>query len=423
MSGFGEVGRSPLRILWVKTELLHPVDRGGRIRSYQMLRQLRELHHVTYLALDDGSAGEDAAARAHEYCHRLLRVPVPQARRGSLRFYAGLAGNLASSLPYVCWKFRSAALEARIRELVEADEIDLVVCDFLYPSSNVPADLPVPVVLFQHNVEAQIWRRHLDVASNPLARSYFALQWRRMRRFEMAECRRVSHVVAVSDADRDRIRDEYGVSSVSAVPTGVDTDYFRPSRAVQASPHELVFTGAMDWLPNEDGMSWFAAEILPLVRRLVPTATLTIVGRNPSATVRALAERVDGVTVTGGVPDVRPFLERAAAFVVPLRIGGGTRLKIYEAMAMERPVVSTNIGAEGLPLRDGREVVLADGPERFARAVADLLTDRTRADQIARTAAERVRAEFSWRRVAEQFSDSCLALVPGEDPAPATSIS
>src|SRR5206468_215570 len=133
------------------------------------------------------------------------------------------------------------------------------------------------------------------------------------------------------------------------VPTGVDTEFFRPSGDIERNDHELVFTGSMDWLPNEDGIIWFCDEILPLVRHELPSVTVSIVGRTPSKPVRDLAQRHTGVAVTGSVPDVRPYMERAAAFVIPLRIGGGTRLKVYEAMGMEIPIVSTTIGAEGLP--------------------------------------------------------------------------
>ena len=396
----------PLRILWLKTELLHPVDRGGRIRTYQMLRELRREHHVTYLALDDGQATEAQAAQATEYCHVLHRVPMAPAPRGSWRFYAGVLASLPSRLPYVVWKFRSAALRRRIRELVAADRIDVVVCDFLFPMASVPDDLPCPVVLFQHNVEAVIWKRHLEVARNPLAKAYLRLQWRRMQRFEREACRRVARVVTVSERDERTHAEEYGIAA-PAVPTGVDTGFFRPSGTVAPLPHDVVFTGAMDWLPNEDGMEYFVAEVFPRVRAAVPDATLTIVGRNPTSRVRALAEAQPGITVTGGVPDVRPYLERAAVFVVPLRVGGGTRLKIYEALAMAKPVVSTTIGAEGLPLDDGEELLLADDAETFAASVVRLLQYPESATALGRRGAERVRAEFGWRGVAARFAALC----------------
>jgi sugar transferase (PEP-CTERM/EpsH1 system associated) len=407
-----------MHILWLKTELLHPVDKGGRIRTYNMLRALRREHRVTYLTLDDGSAAPDAAERAAEYCHELVRVPFAPAPKGGARFFGDLAANLLSPLPYAVARYRSPAMRRAVGRAVAGGGVDVVVCDFLAPSLNVPGGLGAPAVLFQHNVEAMIWERHARVAANPVKRLYMREQWRRMRRHEAAECRRFDHVVAVSPQDAEVFRRDFGVRSVSDVPTGVDTDYFRPAGGAERRPHELVFTGSMDWLPNEDAILWFAAEVLPRVRARVPDAALTVVGRNPTAPVRALDGR-GGVTVTGSVPDVRPYLERGAAFVVPIRIGGGTRLKIYEAMAMERAVVSTAVGAEGLPVRDGVDALIADAPDAFADAVVALLTDPARAAAVGREAAAMVRARFGWEAVTARFAADCEGVVARRAGGPA----
>lgn len=396
-----------MHILWIKTELLHPVDKGGRIRTYQMLRALREQHQVTYLTLDDGSAAPDAVERAGEYADRLIRIPFYSAPKRSAKFWGELVMNLGSRLPYAVAKYRAPALTDAIRQAVRHGDVDVVVCDFLAPSLNVPGGLGVPTVLFQHNVEAEIWRRHFEVRSNPVARQYFRSQWRRMERFERAECRRFDRVIAVSTQDATLMRTAYGVSRVAAIPTGVDTEYFRRTENVSRESRHLVFTGSMDWLPNEDGIRWFVSEILPRVRTLVPEVSVTVVGRHPPEAVQALATTDASVRVTGTVPDVRPFIESAAAFIVPLRIGGGTRLKIFEAMAMECPVVSTPVGAEGLPVRDGEHLLLAESGDAFARAVAELLLAPERAATLARSAAALVRTSYSWSRVAEEFADLC----------------
>jgi polysaccharide biosynthesis protein PslH len=202
---------------------------------------------------------------------------------------------------------------------------------------------------------------------------------------------------------------------VSSVPTGVDTDFFRPSGTVSRKPGSIVFTGSMDWMPNEDGMVWFVEEILPRIERAVPEATLTIVGRNPTSRVKALADGRPRISVTGTVPDVRPYLEAASVVVVPLRVGGGTRIKIYEAMGMERAVVSTTIGAEGLDVRDGKHIVLADDPDAFADAVIGLLRSPERAADIGHASASHVRTHFGWASVAEQFAERCsTAASPSE---------
>lgn len=401
-----------MHILWIKTELLHPVDKGGRIRTYQMLRALARQHEVTYLTLDDGTAAPDAIARATEYCARVEVVPFTPPAKGSAGFYAALLGNLLSPLPYAIARYEVPALRERLRTICRERKVDVVVCDFLAPSINVPDDLGVPVILFQHNVEAMIWERHAQVATHPLKKAYMTEQWRRMKRFEAAECRRVSSVVAVSTQDADVFRRDYGVAVVPDVPTGVDTEYFVRQPDVVRKAGSMVFTGSMDWMPNEDGISWFVESILPKIRAQLPDATLTIVGRNPTAKVRALHAPAAGVTVTGSVPDVRPYLASHQLFIVPLRVGGGTRLKIYEGMTMGLPTVSTTIGAEGLPVVDGEHLVLADDPESFASACIALLRDPMQARAMGDAADGYVRQQFGWDGVARRFAEFCQAVIP-----------
>lgn len=397
-----------MRILWLKTELLHPVDKGGKIRTYHMLRELkRQGHEITYLTLDDRSGAGDAEERAVEYCDHLITVPHRTVPKFSAGFYLELALNLASPLPYFMRKYRSEGMRSEILRLAGEERFDVLVCDFLQPSVNVPSEVALPTVLFQHNVEAMIWKRHFEVQSNPLKKLYLRNQWRKSFRYERDACRRFDRVVAVSEEDRLRMEREYDLSEVEDVPTGVDTEFFRPRGGAGREPHNLVFTGSMDWLPNEDAIQYFTKEILPLVRRSVPDVSLTVVGRNPYPSLIELSKRDPSVIVTGRVEDVRPYMERAAAYIVPIRIGGGTRLKIYEAMAMEKPIVSTTIGAEGLPVRDGEELLLADDAPAFAAGVVRVLRDESFALGLGGRAARVVRESFGWDKVSARFAEIC----------------
>jgi len=396
-----------LRILWLKTELLHPVDKGGKIRTIEMLKRLKGQHHITYLTLDDGTATADAYSRAQEYCHELICVPVRMARRSSAQFYAELLRNLLSTLPYAIERYRSKAMSRAIVEKSLTGNYDVLVSDFLVSAVNVPPRLPLPKVLFQHNVEAMIWRRRAETESHLAAKLYFTGQWRRMAAFERRLCRAFDAVIGVSEQDCSVMQREYGIESVAAVPTGVDTDFFRPSGVRSPVSGKLVFTGSMDWTPNEDAVRFFIKEILPLVQREVPAATLTVVGRNPSGALLNLVRDDDRIVVTGRVDDVRPFIEEAVCCIVPIRIGGGTRLKIYEGMAMEKPVVSTTVGAEGLPVSDGIDILLADNPKEFAATVVKLLRDENLARAIGEKAAANVRGRFGWDHVAANFSELC----------------
>ena len=394
-----------MRILWIKTELLHPLDKGGRIRSYQMLRSLSRQHHVIYLCLDDGLAAPDARARAREYAQEVVVVPFRLPAKLTLGFFAALLRNLLSPLPYAIACYRSPKLRAEVSRLAAA--VDLIVCDFLSPSINVPDGLPAPMLLFEHNVEATIWQRHATVPQHPLRRAYMRLQWRRMLRHEARECRRFAHVVAVSAIDAEIIRREYAATSVGHVATGVDLAYFCAPRPRPRDSHQLAFVGSMDWIPNDDGIRWFVSEVFGAIQQRIPDARLTVVGRSPSRDMRALAARNPAIEVTGTVPDVRPYLERAAVSVVPLRIGGGTRLKIYEMMAMGVPVVSTAIGAEGLPVRHGEHLLIADTADEQVSAISALLMDPAGAELLAVNALRYVQQHCSWDAVAECFLAQC----------------
>ena len=394
-----------VRILWLKTELLHPVDKGGKIRTYNMLKELKRKCHITYLTLDDGAVDNTARELANEYCHDLVCIPHRRREKFTTGFYVELALNLASDLPYAIKKYESSEMRREIEKRV--GDCDVLICDFLAPAVNIPRDLECATVLFQHNVEAMIWKRHYEVQTNAARKAYLYRQWRKMVDFEAATCPKFDSVVAVSREDREQMEREYGVENVYDIPTGVDTAFFRPSSQRERKPHNLVFTGSMDWLPNEDAIRYFTEQIMPRIKQSVPDVTLTVVGRDPYPGLVELSKQDPSVIVTGRVEDVRPYMDEAAVYIVPLRIGGGTRLKIYEAMAMEKPIVSTSIGAEGLPVMNGTEIVLADTPESFADAVVKLLHDRDLANTIGQCAATRVRKEFGWNTVADSFAGIC----------------
>ena len=372
-----------------------------------MLRELKRDHEITYLALDDGASGPNEKKLATEYCHELICVPHRTAPKFSPGFYRDLVANLASPLPYFMKKYESKGMRREIERLLKEQKFDVMVCDFLQPSVNVPANLDVATVLFQHNVEAVIWKRHYELQKNPLKRAFLYDQWRKTWRYERSACRKFALVVAVSAADEHQMREEYDLRRAAAVATGVDIDYFRPSGEITPEKHNIVFTGSMDWLPNEDAMQYFIRELLPLVRKEIPDVTLTVVGRNPYASLVELSKSDKRIVVTGRVDDVRPFIEKAAVFVVPIRIGGGTRLKIYEAMSMGKPVVSTTVGAEGLPVTNNQELVLADSASDFADALIRVFRDPDWAAELGGRAEKLVREKFGWRGVAESFAALC----------------
>jgi glycosyltransferase involved in cell wall biosynthesis len=273
----------------------------------------------------------------------------------------------------------------------------------LMPSSPVQ----VPVVLFTHNVEAEIFARHRDVSRDPLRRAIWENQRAKMARFEAAAVRRADAVVAVSERDADVLRSGYEATNVRVIPTGVDLDFFA-YRPASGKPN-VVFTGSMDWMANIDGIEFLLRDVWPMVQSAVPSAQMTVVGRSPPpALVDEARRRGYSWTFTGWVPETRPWVWDAAAFVIPLRVGGGTRLKVWEAMAMGSVVVSTRIGTEGLPVEDEKHCLLADTPEELARALVRVLREAPLRDRLSLEARQHVEQNFSFRRAAAVFEDICI---------------
>ena len=388
-----------MKILWVKSDFLHPTTKGGKIRTLEMLKQLHRRHEIHYISLDDGTQPE-GLARSGEYCSHVYAIPHRVPEKTSPGFAVQLASGLFSSMPVPIGRFVSAAMKRKTTELIAREKFDSVVCDFLSAAPNVP-NLP-ECVLFEHNVESTIWQRRVEHAANPAARWYLGIQARRMLRYEGEVCRTARRVIAVSELDADRMRKQFQTPGAVAVPTGVDVEYFTPP-SPRPKNSGLVFIGSMDWMPNSDGILWFARDVLPLIRRSRPECSLTVAGRKPSEEILQLAKDHARIEVTGTVPDVRPYLWQSSVSIVPLRIGGGTRLKIYEAMAARSPVVSTTVGAEGLAIADGENIRLADTPESFARICVELLEDEAARERIAQAAWGLVRSRCSWEAVSREF--------------------
>ena len=400
-----------MKILWLKTEVLHPMDKGGKIRSYETLKHLKRSNQVTYLCFRRTEDSRESIEQSSAYADRLLTVPLHSTQRYSAAFYLDLSANLASPLPYSIQKYRSDEMRRAISHTIRQDGYDLIISDFLTPCVNLAGRTRTPSILFQHNVESQIWERYYQNAPNPVRRAYFYSQFRKMARFEGRCLRQFDAIIAVSEADRQTMSSRFGTGNIHCVPTGVDTSYFAPAAGARLNRSELVFTGSMDYMPNEDAIIYFVDSVLPKIASRVIDVSLTVVGRNPGPRLLALSKSNPRVNVTGSVPDVRPYLERAACFVVPIRIGGGTRLKIFEAMSMARPVVSTTVGAEGLPVTNGDHLLIADDPQDFAERVIEVLKDAEHARAIGDRARLLVAREFGWDCAAGRFAKICEDIV------------
>jgi glycosyltransferase involved in cell wall biosynthesis len=399
-----------LKVLWVKANKLLPVHSGGDIRSYNIARQLARRHELTFLSYYDGRPDQDYERQLAEHFPGAVSVCVRKTGASSVARGANYLVHLTSSLPYAVGRFGSAEVRQKLSGWFQQRRFDIAICDFLDAAVNFPRELTIPSVLFQHNVESEIWRRHASTESNPLKRQMYAVEFRKMLRYERAAVRKFHHVIAVSEHDRSLMETWVEGSRITVVPTGVDLEKYRPDFSIRPAAPLVVFVGAMDWEPNVDAMEYFCQQIWPLVLARSCEAKLRIVGRNPGDRIRRLTS--DSVQITGRVDSVAEHLHDASVVVVPLRIGGGTRLKIYEAMAVGKAVVSTSLGAEGLDVHHGRDIILADHPASFAEATLNFLKDHKLRQNYERAAAQ-LAAQYDWAVVSERF-ECALGIISGQ---------
>lgn len=403
-----------MKILWVKAGGLVPPDTGGKIRSYNILRELARQHSVTFFSFY-AAHNKDLHPGLKRMFDRVVCVPLALPEPRSLAEIRDYTIRFLSRKPYNITKYCRSEVRLRLRALLKKETYDAIVCDFMIAAGVIPWGWPTPKVLFTHNVEAAIWRRHYEVATNPVWKATSWWEWRKMQAAERKYLHLADKVLTVSETDRDAFAPFVDAGRLAVIPTGVDVDYFRP-QPTKENANSLVFTGSMDWLPNEDAILYFVDAILPLIKQQCPDVSLEVVGRSPSPKLQALTEREKSLHLTGRVDDIRPFVARAAVCIVPLRIGGGTRLKIFEAMAMSKAVVSTSVGAEGLPVRSGENILLTDTPNDFAQAVLSLLRDANQRQRLGASARALVEKNYSWRKIAESFASVLTEVISSHRP-------
>ena len=402
---------SRLKILILRVRLLYPLNCAGKIRTAKILEQLNKHHDVTLVAYRFPEDTDEDEKLTAEHCSRLITIPYTEAAKGTLQFYSELGANLLQSKPYVVSKYSSRAMARSVEHLYHAMQPDLIICDFLQSCEALRYIPHAPFVLFQHNVEAIIFEQMASRATHFWERAFHSLQGWRLRRYERKMCRRATRVFTVSEIDCRDFAEQYDVHHCDVVPTGVDTDYYQPS----ASPprtNNIVFSGSMDWIANQDAVQYFVRDILPLVRKEIPDVMFSVVGRNPPPEIRKLGE-AHHIHITGNVDDIRPFLRAAKVYVAPMRMGSGTRLKLFEAMAMGKAIVSTSSGAAGLPVHYGKNIVFADTPERFAQQVIELMRDHYWRELVEQNARALVEKHHSWKQVGQVFNELCYSAMIG----------
>jgi glycosyltransferase involved in cell wall biosynthesis len=374
-----------MRILVLTQVVVYPADAGPKVKTLQVLRYLAAWHEVIYCTFVRSEQEARDAEKLREICQRVITVPLQRSRVSDVRF---LVESVATGDSFLLRRDSRAAMRVMVRQLLQEERIDVLHVDQLNMMRFVPSDWSGTVTLDEHNAVWQVFERLQKGTRNSLSRWILAREARVIRKLEGEACRRAQVVLAVSEEDQQALRIVAGESvPIEVVPITVDAAQFQPLwEARDPQPDRLLTIGTMFWLPNSEGVIWWLRHGYEHLRSLHPNVIYDIVGAKPPRALQTMAEQHAGVHVHGYVPDAKPFWTQAGALAVPLLSGGGVRVKILEAMAMGVPVVSTTIGCEGLAVRNGEHLLVADTPEAFSRACARVLQDQELAQRLAHNA-------------------------------------
>ena len=400
-----------MQILFVATNLPVPPNNGQAIRSLAMIQALASSGHgLSFLSFANTSRPQNLDPLP-ALCRSIDLLELEMKNLTERTDYLQRLKCLSALKPYSVERFRSAAMRAKIQEKLTGGKYDFVLCDGLYALANIPIST-VPITLNCHNVEYIILQRYAQLERNVLKKTYARIESFLMRAAERDSCHRVANAMVCSKIDLGILRRLRPDLPIFVVPNVIDTDLFRPVETAHLGRKDpvLLFQGVMDWYPNRDAVEFFARAILPRVRAECPDVKLIVAGRNPPNQFVEQFRSDRKIEFTGTVPDMRPYLAAASVVIVPLRVGGGTRIKILEACAACKPIVSTSVGAEGLDLQPGKEIILADDPGEFASSVVNLLRHPARSEAMARSARAAVVERYSQvtlKRTLDALISSC----------------
>ncbi|MDE0327183.1 MAG: glycosyltransferase family 4 protein [Candidatus Poribacteria bacterium] len=396
-----------MKILFLSPTVPFPLTDGGRIRVFNLLKQIAQKSEVTLLALETQPADAEGVSQLQQLgiqVHLVSNAPtLPRLSFGTL------ANAFFKRQPITVARYDLPAYRQQFKALIATDIFDLVHYE-MFHTAQFRTETDLPGVLSQQNVDSAIWRRLCGETVNPFYKFAYWTQQLAFQRYERVLSPKFDAVTCTSDIDAAVFQQHCAEGVIEIIPNGVDVTHYQPDFSAEAPAH-LIYIGSMDWYPNEDAVSFFADEVLPQIHAEVPEVKFSIVGGNPSAHVKKLAEK-EGIVVTGRVPEIKPYFAETTVFVVPLRIGSGTRLKILEALAMGKAIVSTSVGAEGLDLKDGEEIFIADEPKVFAEAVTRLLKDPSLRRRIGKNGRARVEQDYDWRSISEKLHQLYTRILP-----------
>lgn len=384
-----------MKILFVTKELPFPVNNGHRMRSVNILKGIATGNQIDIICLEQHVKMTEAKQALKAFYTHLT---VIEASSNSVVVKAiTLFKSLFTNLPYSIVLRFSKSMRSKIEQLCSQTDYDCIVCDGIHMMINIPY-VRTKVILSEHNIESVIIQRYANIAQG--LRKWFAgFEYAKMRRFERQTWARSHAAFVCSQEDQRLVCDVMNPQQVFTVPNGVDTEKYTIDSHTPKNNNSLLYTGLMGWAPNEDAVCYFADEVYSIVKSKIPDVTFTIVGKGPTERVKALAERDSSIHVTGFVEDIQKYMRETDIFIVPIRIGSGTRLKILEALALQMTIVSTSIGCEGLAVEDDQNILIRDTPEEFANAIINILQNKEKYQHLGQNGRKLVEGMYSWEKI------------------------
>jgi glycosyltransferase involved in cell wall biosynthesis len=389
-----------MNILQISPQIPYPLTDGGKIGIFNITKYLAlRGHSITMLAISTDRQPGDLS-EVQRYCR--LEIVYKNTRHSAI----SAIGNLFSSVPYNIAKRHSRDVERKLVELLTAQRFDVVHVDHLHMAHYgqlAKERYGIPIVLREHNVEMTLMKRFAQEQRNLFLKWYAQMQYQRLYKYEPVVCALFDKCLVITPEDEERIRSLNPTINTAVVPAGVDVSYFSPRHDIQKEKYSILWMGSLDWLPNADSFWWFYKQIFPHVIARCPNAKLYVVGKNPPVDVRHL--RADNVIVIGFVEDVREYIARCQVSIVPLRIGGGMRIKIIETLAMEQAIVSTSTGCEGIAVTNGENILIADDEEKFAHSILELFEEEALRKKIGKSGCELVQRVYRWEEIAKRLEE------------------
>lgn len=385
-----------MKILQITPRLPYPLVDGGSIESYNTIKYLAlRKHDITLISL---VVERKKVPELEKYC-KLISI-----EKDTKNNFLGYIFNIFSNTPYTISKYLSNNIKKEIRELLKKDKYDIVVLNQLhtaYYGIFIKEEFNMPVVLREQNVETIIMRRFYKNNKNLFIKLYAYLQYKKLYKYESKICEIFDRCIMITKNDEKIIKEMNPNIKTNVIPAGVDTSYFSPIK-VREEAFSIVSIASMDWLPNVEGIKWFCDKVYPLIRKIIPKIRLYIVGKNPPKIIKKLNNR-NNIIVTGYVKDVKKYFTKGQIFIVPLKTGGGMRIKILQALAMGKAIVSTSIGCEGIDVIDGKNIYIADKPEDFAQKVIFLLNNEKERKRLGDEGIKLVNEKYSWDKIIDDI--------------------